>query len=263
MFKYTLITLSLVILLVALAAPLAAQDSRIEPPIIQTTPTTPPEGDDLPEPQRIEVAASDGLTLIGHYYASPEVAVGDTGAPAVLLLHQNRSSKESWSPLLPYLYNAGYASLAVDMRGFGETGGAMDWPLAEQDMFTWVNWLREQPGVDPERVSLIGASIGANLALRGMAADERVVTAVALSPGLNYFDMTTPDAITAIGDRPVYLVASHSDAPSGSDTKQLAALAAGQLLVRLYPGSTHGTNLFMVQDDLIPTITAWLDVHNR
>ena len=212
---------------------------------------------ETPQPQRVTLIAPDGLTLVGTFAPGSESG----SAPAVLLLHQLSSRKEAWSPLTPALLEAGYAVLAVDMRGHGETGGAMDWPKAEQDVQLWIDWLRTQPGVDADRVSLVGASIGSNLALRGLANDPRVLTAVALSPGLNYRDVTTSDAVQTIGSRPVFLVAAHGDTYSDDTVKQLGMLATGDTLIRLYGGSAHGTALFAVEDDLAPLIVSWLDAH--
>jgi len=233
--KRPLLTLALTALIAA--APLAARAQQ------------------TPQPQRVTLIAPDGLTLVGTFTPAPESGA----APAALLLHMLSSRKEAWSPLMPALQEAGYAVLAIDMRGHGETGGALDWPAAEQDVHLWIDWLRAQPGVDAERVSLVGASIGSNLALRGMAHDPGVLTAVALSPGLNYRDVTTSDAVQTIGDRPVFLVAAHRDAYSDDSVKQLALLAAGDVLIRLYPGSAHGTALFAVEGDLAPLIVSWLD----
>ena len=158
----------------------------------------------------VQVAAEDGLALVGDYYAPAGEAL-DAGAPGVLLLHMLNSNRAAWAGLIPPLQEAGYAVLAVDMRGHGQTGGRADWPLAEADVQTWLDWLRAQEGVDPARLSLVGASIGANLALRGMANDPDVLTAVALSPGLDYRGVTTADAIATIDDRPVMLVAGQGD----------------------------------------------------
>jgi len=213
------------------------------------------------EPQRVEAAASDDLMLVGNYFTPAETP--DGGAPAVLLLHQYGSQKQAWDiALVTPLLDAGYAVLAVDQRGFGDTGGGEDWELAELDVQTWLDWLREQPGIDPERLNIVGASIGSNLALRSMANDERVVTAVALSPGLDYFGVTTEEAITAIGERPVYLVAAQHDSESADAVRTLGALAAGEVRVRIYTHSAHGTGMFMLEYGLAPSIVAWLDAYN-
>lgn len=209
----------------------------------------------------VRIEASDGLALVGDYYAPPEA--GEGGAPAVLLLHQLSSTRRAWAELVPLLSEAGYGVLAVDMRGHGATRGSQDWPLAEEDLHLWLEWLRAQDGIDPARLSIVGASIGSNLALRGMAGDEAVVTAIALSPGLNYRGVTTEDALETIDRRPVMLVAGQSDYESANGVRQLGLLLKGDSLMRLYATSTHGTAMLADQPTLMPLIVSWLEEHNR
>ncbi|GAB4572284.1 MAG: hypothetical protein Kow0077_11290 [Anaerolineae bacterium] len=218
---------------------------------------------DLPSAEPVTLAASaDGLTLVGDFYPALPVDEQETAAPAVLLLHMLGSDREAWAPLIPALHEAGYAVLAVDMRGHGETGGAQDWPLAEQDVADWLAWLRAQDGVDAERVNLVGASIGANLALRGLANDDTVVTAVALSPGLDYRGVTTEDAVAAV-TRPLMLVAGQGDRYSAESVRALGAALQGAGLVRFYASGLHGTQFLPQEPSLEALIIHWLDWQNR
>ncbi|MFH0980996.1 MAG: alpha/beta fold hydrolase, partial [Planctomycetota bacterium] len=59
----------------------------------------------------------DGVEILGDFY--PPAAAGR--APAVILLHIYRSDRTSWRPLIPKLHEAGFAVLALDMRGHGES----------------------------------------------------------------------------------------------------------------------------------------------
>jgi len=223
------------------------------------------QGQEDIEGERIEITASDGWTLVGTFYAAPEDAVGETGAPVILLLHQAGSVKESWLAEIQPLHEAGYALLAVDQRGGGETRGGMTSDNAQTDVQAWLDWLRTKEGVDPARLNLMGGSMGANLALLGMAIDPDVVTAVALSPGLTggYEQWDVSAVFTGIGDRPVYLVAGQRDDPSGADTKTLALASTGEIQLHMYKSSAHGLGIFMLESDLLPSIIAWLDRCNR
>jgi alpha-beta hydrolase superfamily lysophospholipase len=212
-----------------------------------------------PQPQRVEITASDGWVLVGDLTLPADT--GETGAPAVLLMHMYNDSRQAWADLVDPLLDAGYAVLAIDLRGHGDTGGARDWELAQQDTQAWVDWLRTQPGVDPARISLIGGSIGSNLALRGMAADEAIVTAIALSPGLDYYGVTTEDAVTAIRG-PIFIATALLDGQSSAGVKILAGKVKGDALIRYYSGFMHGTDLLAVPD-MIPLIISWLDLYNQ
>ncbi|MCA9903078.1 MAG: alpha/beta fold hydrolase [Anaerolineae bacterium] len=206
----------------------------------------------------VTAEAHDGLTLVGEFYAST-----NEPAPAVLLLHMLGSRRSAWQPLIPWLSDAGYNVLAVDLRGHGETQGAQDWPAAERDVETWLDWLGEQPSVMPDRIAIVGASIGANLALNGCAFDERCITTVALSPGLDYRGVVTEPAVSdGLAERSALLVASQRDAYSADSVKMLTTEASGELGLQLYPGSAHGTALLGAADaPVIPLILNWLAAH--
>ncbi len=206
----------------------------------------------------VTVEAYDGLTLVGEFYPS-----ASEPAPTVLLLHMLGSRRNAWQPLIPSLSDAGYNVLAVDLRGHGETQGAQDWPAAERDVTTWLDWLGEQPSVLPDQIAIVGASIGANLALSGCAFDERCVTAVALSPGLDYRGVVTESAINeGLTERSALLVASQRDTYSADSVKTLATQASGELGLQLYSGRAHGTDLFREAGaPVIPVILNWLAAH--
>lgn len=201
----------------------------------------------------VTAEATDGLTLVGEFYAAREPA------PSILLLHMLGSQRSAWQPLVPILARAGYNILAVDLRGHGETRGARNWSLAESDTETWINWLQEQPTSETMPVALVGASIGANLALVGCAADERCATAIALSPGLDFQGVTPEFAIEGLADRPVLLVASQDDTTSADAVKTFFFNARGELGAQLYPGTLHGTALLNAPDaPVIDLISDWL-----
>lgn len=197
----------------------------------------------------VTITASDGLELIGDFY------MPDGATDAVLLLHMLGSQRSAWEPLVPALVNAEMAVLAIDMRGHGDTGGQQEWDLAEEDVKLLVDWLRNQGDID--NVAIVGASIGSNLALRGAANDENVVTAVALSPGLDYRGVTTDDAIMAT-TQPALLVASRGDSYSANSVMDLFAASNGEIQVRLYAGRAHGTSIFGAEDGLVDLIVMWL-----
>src|SRR5262249_52207426 len=109
---------------------------------------------------KMQFTMSDGFTIVGTFYSAPR-----RPSPGALLLHMLGSNKESWQPFAAQLQAAGYSVLAIDLRGHGESGGAMDWTKALADVDNVLGQLHTLPGVDPNRISVIGASIGANLAL--------------------------------------------------------------------------------------------------
>jgi pimeloyl-ACP methyl ester carboxylesterase len=215
-------------------------------------------------PLLIELEAEDGLLLQGDYWASNADSMPEEGVPAVLLLHIVNSSRDAWQPLIEPLLAAGYHVLAVDMRGHGATGGSKDWPAAETDVQLWLDWLKEQPNT--QSVFIIGGSIGSNLALIGCANDPDCRTAIALSPGLDFFDVMPENAVVEeLQDRPVLLIASHDDSSSAIAVRQMASNSRGEIAMRIYNGRAHGTSMLTSAygERLISLIVNWLDEHTQ
>lgn len=225
----------------------------------------PPAGAQANQPVRVELDASDGLVLVGLYYAPGPEAVGDSGAPAVLLMHHGGSRKEAWIDFIPVLAEAGYAVLTVDLRGHGETGGGFEWALADEDALLWLAWLRDQPEVDPQRVSIVGASLGGDVGLRIMPRDEQLRTLVSLSPllALDGDSIGTLEAAESLGPRPLYVVAAQGVEAEAEAVHALLGAAEGNIQARLYEGTACCTFLLMLERDLAPSIVTWLDTYNR
>jgi dienelactone hydrolase len=201
------------------------------------------------EPLQVEIEAPDGHTLYGEYFAKSEAE-----GRAVLLLHQLYSNHTGWTPLIYPLLDAGYKVLAVDLRGYGKTRGKINWSAAQDDTTAWADWLKSQPGVTS--VALVGSSMGSSLALVGCAAVEGCVGAVAISPGINYYDVYTGDAVQA--GFPTLIVYAENDRYPKEGVPTLQELGGENVSVILYPGRTHGFDLFKQEEDLIPQIVTWI-----
>ena len=105
-----------------LVIPIAAQDE------VEAEVTPEPL---LIEPQLIEVDADDGLDLVADFY------LVDPARPTVILLHELYRDRTSWEPLLMPLIANGYNVLVPDVRGWGETRGAINWYKAVDDVAIW------------------------------------------------------------------------------------------------------------------------------
>jgi len=218
--------------------------------------TTPPTATSPPSTnvRRLTLTAADGVTLVGAFYPPPEAP-----APGVLLLHMAGRRKEDWAQFATRLQEAGYAVLALDLRGHGESSGEPDWATMPDDVARAWAVLIGRPEVDPGRTAIVGASIGANLALVIAAEEPQVRAVVLLSPGMDYRGIQTEEAMTAYGERPVLIAASQDDAYAAESAQVLDGLAQGQHVLVLYPRAGHGTDMFGPQPDLPGLILSWLN----
>ncbi|WP_187336052.1 DPP IV N-terminal domain-containing protein [Novosphingopyxis iocasae] len=120
--------------------------------------------------------AEDGSTL---YYKmmSPKREPGKKYP--VFVQHYNgpgagRQVKRDWvSPLQEYLVDRGWIVFSIDGRGSPDRGKAFEDQLYKkmgtvevEDQLTGARWLKEQPFVDPERVSIYGWSYGGYMTLK-------------------------------------------------------------------------------------------------
>mgnify|MGYP001055939212 FL=1 len=89
------------------------------------------------------------------------------GAPALVVMHGWGGNAEMMLPLAAPLHAAGYSLLLVDARCHGCSDGDSfaSLPRFAEDIEAALAWLREQPGVDPAALGVIGHSVGAGAAL--------------------------------------------------------------------------------------------------
>jgi len=192
---------------------------------------------ELPPPEAIQRQSADGVALAADYYPSDADA-----APVILALHMLNSQRSAYAPLIPDLRAAGYAILNIDMRGHGASAGSQDWGQIQADLPEWVAWLEAKGQLPESGLAVLGASIGANVALLGCADVPACKGAIALSPGLDYRGVQ-PEGALAEG-LTALLVAAQGDVYSANSVRQLFGQASGAVSARLYSGRAHGTRLF-------------------
>ena len=197
---------------------------------------------DLPESETITRLAPDDVALVADYYAAPEEAAD---APVIIALHMLNSKRSAYAPIIPDLHAAGYAILNVDMRGHGESGGSRDWDAAIADIADWIDWLNTEGQLYENGLAIMGASIGANVAIISCAESQICQGAIALSPGLDYRGVKPESALVdGLADRSALLVASQQDSSSATAIRQMFLNAQGAVTARIYRGRAHGTRLF-------------------
>ena len=132
----------------------------------------PPEA---PAGSPIRFRATDGVRL--HGTLTPGRG---SRAPAVILIHQYKGTPYEWDATIPYLHAAGYATLEYPSRSPTED----DETVLARDVRGAIAALRRHPDIDPRRIAVLGASIGASTAawVVGSPPDQRLAAAVALSP---------------------------------------------------------------------------------
>ncbi|MFQ5846194.1 MAG: alpha/beta hydrolase [Candidatus Methylomirabilales bacterium] len=220
--------------------------------------------------ERITVRAADGTVLVGDLYLPPPE--GQEKPPLVVLLHMLSRHRGDWQAFIPRLTAQGDAVFAMDLRGHGESirkgPGRLSWrgfsradyARMPEDLLETLNALSAyRDRIDLERVAVIGASIGCNVALVAAAEHRAIRALVLLSPGLDYRGIRTDEAMRRYGHRPILLVASQGDSYAANSTRTLHALAAGPKELKIYGGHAHGTRILEGTPDAAPLVLGWLD----
>jgi fermentation-respiration switch protein FrsA (DUF1100 family) len=134
-------------------------------------PAEPPAAANLGRPyESVEIETTDGLEL-GAWWVPPENG-------AAVITYPDRQ----WTPdQSRMLAENGFGVLALDMRGYGASEGAPNsygWG-ATADIDAAVEFLQDQPGVEPGRIGALGLSVGGEVLLEAAAenSDLRAVVA--------------------------------------------------------------------------------------
>jgi len=204
--------------------------------------------------RNVTFVSTDGTSLAGLFYEA-----FNPPTPGVVLVHMMGRSKDEWSPTAERLQEAGITVLAMDLRGHGSSGGngAMLAPMVG-DVQAAVQWLSARPGVRPDALAVVGASLGANLAAIAAAGVATVRGVALISPSLDYRGVRIDATVMRkIGNRPVWLAASTDDPYALRTVKELAT-GSGAREQRLSGARAHGTALLGADPELSTGLVDWL-----
>ncbi len=208
----------------------------------------------------VDIKASDGVNLKGTYF-SP----GRPG-PGMLLLHQCNMDRHAWDALATDLAGAGIHVLAIDYRGYGESGGEHSTDMAQRrpvmqqkwpgDVDTAYGYLVAQKGVDKAHIAVGGASCGVTQS-SDLASRHHEIKALMLLSGTVSEGAKTYIAATA--GLPVFGAASEGDSGAAKGIKEaLEASKNPQSRLKIYAGTEHGVPMFAKNPELEPMIVSWL-----
>ena len=194
--------------------------------------------------------------------------------PVVILLHEQDGTRAQWNPLIPSLLSAGYAVLAPDLRGFGESTTIVrdgqeepfqfaNRPDAVLDVSAALKWLKSQREVDSGRVGVIGARLGGDLAYVSTGLFPEVKAAVAITT-TRYTDSNTDPLLRSIQDyaaHDVCFIAGGRTQWEDVVTLGIRTVAPGGRRILEHP-DLDGVALLAV-DEPIKNILGWFDVRLR
>ena len=131
----------------------------------------------------VELTAPDGTCLRAWFLPGPAASDDARALPAVVVLHGWGSAATDLLPAAPELLAAGLPLLYLDARGHGRSDPVdfMSMPRFAEDLDTAVGWLRRHPRIDPDRIGVVGHSVGAGACLLAASRDPGIAAVIAIA----------------------------------------------------------------------------------
>jgi len=225
-------------------------------------------------PRVVDLKSADGTPLKATYFAAAKPG------PGVLLLHQSNRDRKSWDGEAAQLAAAGFNTLTLDLRGFGESGGTRgDFKRMPEDVDTALEFLMSQPGVDSQVIGLGGAGwLGVTYSVEAARQHPKEVKSLVLMSG-----ETGRDGLQFLHQAPqlpeLFVFSDEDEYPPTQDAMRLLYITASSPSKKLVHYSAaenapwlwyetsdvarvpahggHGTDMFQVHPELPGIIVQW------
>lgn len=136
--------------------------------------------------KEIKVRTQDGLDLFG-WYKAPR----SENMPTILWFHGN-ASNVGWAATgaIPYV-KQGYGVLLAEYRGYSTNPGKPSENGIYQDARAFMQWLKQERGVEDDFIILYGESIGSGPAVQLAMEHPGIHTLVLVAPMTNVLDLAS------------------------------------------------------------------------
>jgi dipeptidyl aminopeptidase/acylaminoacyl peptidase len=178
------------------------------------------------QPQQIQVKSGDGIVLDGRFFSGERPAL-------VILASGYGDTQDQMLSVAEFLHRAGFGIITYNSRARATSGGEyVTLGVREQgDLVSLVEYSARRSDVDPERIGVLGISMGGATAILA-AAQERRIRAVVDDSGFS----DAPRVIAASFEHFIHLPAF----PFAPVTIEIANLRAGINVNRVRPVDVIG-----------------------
>jgi len=116
----------------------------------------------------IYFTSKDGTQLNGWFIPAVGPAKG-----TVIHFHGNAENITNHYLFVQWLPKEGFNLFVFDYRGYGASSGKPDRQGMIEDSIAAINYIRQRPDVDPNRIMIFGQSLGGAIALAAVAQDSK------------------------------------------------------------------------------------------
>jgi fermentation-respiration switch protein FrsA (DUF1100 family) len=149
--------------------------------------------------EQVSFASKDGTRLAGWFvpargYADPKRAKG-----TVVHFHGNAQNMSAHWQFVDWLPQRGFNLFVFDYRGYGASQGSPEPKGVFEDSLAALDYVRARPDVDPQRLLVLGQSLGGTNAIAAVGSGDRAgVRAIAIeSTFLSYSAIASEKLIGA------------------------------------------------------------------
>ncbi|MDO8467063.1 MAG: alpha/beta fold hydrolase [bacterium] len=166
----------------------------------------------------MQLKTSDGVNIAYDWYPAK------TPAGYLVLVHMMPATKESWKEFAEAVQKENFSSIAIDLRGHGQSDAGPqgynafadeEHQQSIKDLEAALDFLKTQ-GAESEKITLAGASVGSNLCIWYLSEHPEIKSAVALSAGESYRGIHILPMLAKLqSDQKLLMFASEDDVRSG------------------------------------------------
>ena len=221
--------------------------------------------------ETVSIATDDGKELKCMYFPPPQ-----SNAPGVILLPDTRCNRMNFGSIPTNLNEAGFAVLAMDLRYKDLIAKAKNrkeqiriiqnqdlMSLVKYDTKGGINFLSSKKEVDPERIALIGTSLGSRVAIiSGVEYDLKALVLISLSgeeafPGHKSIKQLLSD----FGEKPILFMTATKDwggnYKAAENNKLYYDWKNGKKELKIWSESGHGIEILNKKEST-EFVISWL-----
>lgn len=189
----------------------------------------------------------------------------------VVLLHMMPSTKESYNNLAEKMQKLGYYCISFDFRGHGmsESGpnGYKFFTDEEhknkiKDLEAVVDYIRKI-SIKDVKLTLVGASIEANIALAFASQNKAIENIILLSPGIDYRSVKAIEYSKKLSDgQRVLIVSSEDDFDNKSESEEIFESIPDKVIKYkiVFKKAGHGTNILINEPKVVDRIIDFIKI---
>jgi len=199
------------------------------------------------------VESADGIQVSGTLYEPKETIP----APGVLLLPMAPDGRAAWEGFAQRARQRGLISLALDLPPWEGRQAPPDYDSRIMPLLDAARAVLIERGANPGAIAVMGAGVGANLALRYAQETAPIAALVLISPGQEYRGITIDPTDGSRWNWPLLLMISTGDAYAAAAAREMNETAPGFVELREYDGSAHGIQLLDRSEQANEQILLW------